>query len=237
MKKIAFIFYLTWTSFAAQQEAVGQNIDYNKVIPPNAATQISFEEKLVRLAWNNDPESESIRRAVNLAEQDKKTALSEWMNIVSIQSNINEFNINPQRDVFGRSAFFPRYNIGARINLGMLISIPSNMERARLSVSMAEAAVKDRKLALRALVLKLYNLYVMQERIYRLQSELTLDVENAHNLAELRFKNGEIGFDEYTVTRSSYNQAQISLFTAETSYKNAKLDLEELIGVPIEDVK
>ncbi len=216
---------------------MAQKVDYNTVIMPNVASQIEFEEKLVRLAWNNDPESEAIRRSVKLAEQDNKIAAAEWLNIVSVQGNANEFNINPQRDVFGRSSFFPRYNIGARINLGMLLTIPYNMEKTRQSVIVAESMVNDRKLALRTLVLKLYNNLLMQEKLYRLQAELALDVENAHNLAEVRFKNGEITFDEYTVTRSSYNQSQMSLITAEAAYKNAKLDLEDLIGVKLEEVQ
>lgn len=235
MKKIAWIVGFAFCLATGHSRA--QKVDYNAIIKPNSASQLEFEEKLVRLAWNNDPESEGIRRYVDVAQQNHNIAAIDWLNIISLQGNLNEFNINSDRDVFGRSAFFPRYNVGARINLGQLFTIPFNTQRSRQEVLIAEAAVNDRKLALRTLVLKLYNNLLMQEKIYRLQSQLTLDVENAHNLAELRFKNGEITFDEYTVTRSSYNQAQISLFTAETAYKNAKLDLEELIGVRLEEVR
>ena len=57
--------------------AMAQKVDYNAIIVPNLASQIEFEEKLVRLAWNNDPESEAIRRSVKLAEQELRAAALE----------------------------------------------------------------------------------------------------------------------------------------------------------------
>ena len=34
-----------------------QRVDYNKIILPVGATDISFEERLVQLAWQNNPAS------------------------------------------------------------------------------------------------------------------------------------------------------------------------------------
>ncbi len=38
----------------------GQSVDYNKIILPAGAANVSFEERLVQIAWMNNPLSEIV---------------------------------------------------------------------------------------------------------------------------------------------------------------------------------
>lgn len=228
---------LTWIILFLSCIAKGQGVNYDEIILPQNKPTDDFAEKLVRLAWINDPESEIARRNVTLAEYDVKLAGVDWLNIISFQGNLNEFNINPTRDVNNRSQFFPRYNVGARITMGMLFTIPINTKKSKEQWSVAEAMLNDQKLALRSNVLQLYNNYLMMEKIYKVQSELAMSAESAHQVGEDKFKEGSISFEEYATTKSSYNQAQVTFYQAEAAYKNAKILLEEVIGVKLEDVR
>lgn len=197
----------------------------------------SFAEKLVTLAWENNPGHEVVRRNVNVAEYNVKLSGLEWLNIVSFSGNLNEFNINPGQDMYNRSQFLPRYNVAANLSLGMLFTIPTNTKRSREELMITRSVVENHRLTLEAEVLRLYNNYLMQESIHNLQSEMAMDAENNLKLGEQKFKNGEMSFDQYSELRTSYRQARISFFQAEASYKNAKVSLEEFIGMKLEEVQ
>jgi outer membrane protein TolC len=216
---------------------LGQNVDYNKVILPESSQATEFEEKLVQLAWRNHPSNEALRREVNIAEYDVKQSNVSWLENIRISGNVNEFTLNQASDPFGRAAYFPKYNIGASVTLGTFFTIPYTIKKSREAAIISQANVNAQKLAVRNEVLKLYNEYVMRERIFKLQSQALLDNETSHKLEEQRFRRGDITFDVYSTSLAAYNDALIAQLEAERNFKNAKLDLEEWIGMRLEDVR
>jgi outer membrane protein TolC len=217
--------------------ALAQNVDYNKIILPDYTKSPDFAEKLVQLAWKNHPSNELIRRDVNVATYAVRQSAAPWLDIINFRANMNEFTINPQADVFGRSAFYPRYNISANISLGMFLSVPYTTKMNKEKLLQAQASVNVQKLSVRNLVMKAYNEYVLREKIYKVQSQLLMDNETSHKLIEQRFKNGETNFETYSASLSNYSSMSIGQLEAERNFKNAKLDLEQLIGMRLEDVR
>lgn len=215
----------------------GQNVDYNKIILPDYTKTADFGEKLVQLAWKNNPENEAVRRNVNVATVDVRQSTTAWLNVVSFAANMNEFTINPQADLFGRSAYWPRYNIRASISLGELFSIPYTTRRNKELLAIANSNVNSQKLHIRNAVLKAYNEYLLREKIFKVQTQLLMDNETSHKLIEQRFKNGEINFETYSTSLSSYSNMTINQMESERNFSNAKLDLEQLIGMRLEDVR
>jgi outer membrane protein TolC len=215
----------------------GQNIDYNKIILPDYSKSADFGERLVQIAWKNHPDNEAIRRNVNVATVDVRQSVTAWLDIFSFAANMNEFTINPATDIYGRSAFWPRYNVRANISLGQLFSIPYTTRRNKELLSVAHANVNSQKLLVRNSVLKAYNEYLLHEKIFKVQSQLLLDNETSHKLMEQRFRNGEIDFTMYSTSLTSYSNMTVSQLQAERNFKNAKLDLEQLIGMRLEDVR
>ena len=230
MKKIILLLVISAPLF-------GQNVDYNKIILPENSQSSEFEEKLVQLAWRNHPGNEALRREVNIAGYDVKQSNIAWLDNIRITGNLNEYNINKQADTYGRADFFPKYNLGASISLGMFFGIPYTIKKSREVLVISQANVNAQKLIVRNTVLKLYNEYVMRERVFKLQSQALLDNETSHKLAEQRFKRGEITFETYTISLTAYNDNMIGQLQAERDYKNAKLDIEQWIGMKLEDVR
>jgi Outer membrane protein len=215
----------------------GQAVDYNKIILPEGSQGSEFEEKLVQLAWRNHPDNEVLRREVNIAGYNVKQSNASWLENIRVSGNLNEFTINKAADPFGRAAFFPKYNIGATVSLGTFFTTPYNIKKNKEALIISQANVNAQKLVVRNTVLKLYNEYVMLERIYKLQSQAMLDNETSHKLAEQRFRRGEITFETYSTSLAAYNDVMVSQLQAERDYKNAKLDLEQWIGMRLEDVR
>jgi outer membrane protein TolC len=217
----------------------GQNVDYNKIILPESSQSSEFEEKLIQLAWRNHPDNEALRRQVNIAAYEVKQSNTAWLDNIRLAGNVNQFNIDKRADALSdyRSSFYPLYNISASVSLGMFFNIPYTIKKNKESLVISQANVNAQKLAVRNTVLKLYNEYVMRERIYKLQSQALLDNETSHKLAEQRFKRGEITFEAYTQSLATYNDFMVAQLQAERDYKNAKLDLEQWIGMRLEDVR
>jgi outer membrane protein TolC len=230
MKKIIFLLFVTVHAF-------GQNVDYNKIILPDHVQSPDFAEKLVQIAWRNNPLNEVLRREIKLSEYQVKKNAGSWLDIIQVTGNLNEFTINPDADARNRRLFYPRYNVRAGISLGMFVNIPYQTKMDRQALAIAESNLDARKLEIRNIVMKTYNDYLLREKIYKIQAQVFSDVENAHKLLEQKFKNGETSFESYSASQGNYNRASIVLLTAETDYKNTKLDLEQLIGMNLEDVR
>lgn len=214
-----------------------QKVDYNKIILPDNATSDDFAEKLVRLAWQNYPLNDVYRREATMARQMIKISKAQWLDIINIQGNLNEFVLDPGTDVLGRSAFYPKYNIRADISLGMLFKIPADVRKSREYFHVAQANVNAQKLAVRNAVLKAYNEYLLREQVFKLQAQVLVDAENTHKVMEERFRNGEVTFEEYSQSLQALNETKIAYLDAENLFKNARLDIEQWIGIPLEEVR
>jgi outer membrane protein TolC len=193
-------------------------------------------EKLVQLAWKNHPTNEILRRQVNIARYETNRTTADWLDVLMVQGNINEFNIDKPETTQNVPQFWPRYNFGLRLPLGIFVntSIDSKQNRQRLVI--AESEINAQKLEVRRIVLKAYNDYLWREKVLKLQSEQFSDIESNFKLVERRYANGEITFDQYSVSQTNLNRASIQFLEADRDFKNAKLDLEQLIGVRLEDV-
>jgi outer membrane protein TolC len=237
MRKILFLLLVTVNAF-------GQTIDYNKIILPNHIQSPDFAERLVQLAWQNNPGNEILSHDKKIAEYSVKRNNADWWDIIQLQGNVNEFTkdrLDNPRDVDpddnARAGFYPLYNFRASVPLGIFTRTTFNKRIAREQVAITQSTIEARKLEIRNVVMKTYNDYLLKEKIYKIQTQIFSDVENGHKLVEQKFKNGEVTFEQFSNSQANYNRSSIVLLTAETDYKNTKLDLEKLIGVALEDVR
>ncbi|MGM0579207.1 MAG: TolC family protein [Bacteroidota bacterium] len=231
-KTILTLAILIMISFNANS----QSIDYNKIILPEGISDIGFAEKLVQLAWQNHPANDDVKKSVALAKYDLKIGKIDWLDGFKMTGNLNEFNIDPSRDIIGRSIFFPRYNFSVSFPLGQLFTDPMVTKKNYIKVDMAESRVNTVKINLRKEVLSAYNNYLMFDEIYKIQSIALEDSEMNHSIIEESFKQGEETYDKYSASNNQINQKKISKIQAANDLQNAKLLLESLIGIPLEDV-
>ncbi len=217
----------------------GQTVDYNKIILPETTQATDFAERLVQLAWRNHPSNEALRREVDIAAYNVKQSNASWLENIRISGNLNQFNLDKRADALSdyRSAFYPLYNFGVTVTLGTFFTTPYNIKKSREALVISQANVNAQKLTVRNTVLRLYNEYLMREKIYKLHSQTLLDTETSHKLAEQRFRRGEIMFEDYATSLETYNNSVIAHLEAERDFKNAKLDLEQWIGMRLEDVR
>jgi outer membrane protein TolC len=227
---ITFIVILVFHSVASAQK-----VDYNAIILPADARGVEFSEKLVRLAWINNPSNSILENQVNVADLDMKLAKRNWLNQFNVTGNLNEFTLNPQAmpDV---PLFFPRYNIGATITLGNFAYDPLKVRIRKEEKEIAIKSINSQKLAIRAEVLRKYQTYLTNQELYLVRAEALEAALASFSLAEQKFKSGEISIENYNAALENFNTHKTQKIIAEGNLMLAKIDLEELIGVRLEDV-
>ena len=218
------------------KSSFSQNIDYNYIIIPEGAQDLTVEERLVQLAWKNNPVSNINNNNIQIAKHNLTLAQTSWLDNIVITGNVNEFVISPESDEFNRAQFFPLYNIGARISLGELIINPQKAKIARVEYENEMERLNQQKLFIRAEVLRRYNAYTSSQAIMEIQSEKTENALNTFNLVEEQFLNGNSPVETYNAAYNNYKNEQIELERLENDVRIAKVNLEELIGVDVETI-
>ena len=232
MKKAFLILFL-----AISGVSFGQEVDYNTIILPPGAADISFSEKLVRLAWQNNPANRIVETQQQISDIETDLARWSWLDNFRITGNINEFTLNPEADVLGRGAFYPKYNVSGTVNLGYFVNIPLEVKKKKAEYTLAGYSIDQQKIQIRAEVLRRYEQYLMAREILKVESEAQEDLFATLSLAEQNFRNGTVTIEEYNGVLEKYNNQRIRKITAQGNFNQAKISVEEMIGVRLEDVK
>lgn len=217
---------------------VAQEVDYLKIIPP-AGTTTDFAEKLVRLSWVNYPGNKAVEANIDIAEQELVIARWSWLNRITVSGNLNEFTLTGggPSEIGGRAILYPRYNIGITLSPGMIFQLPAETKRAKESLNIAQYNVNEQKLLVRKAVLQRYQEYLMHKQILEMESNMLESVKTEFQIKEDRFKKGHVMLVDYNESASLYMAQQRQKLQAETNYISAKLELESLIGMRLEDVR
>jgi outer membrane protein TolC len=226
-------------------EALAQTTDYNKIILPKTVENNDLGERLVQIAWDNNPNNKVALKQKEVAVQNLRLARWQWLDNIYGMANYNEYVVketdptvtqNPNY-IEKYNPFWPMYNIGVRLSLGDLVSNPVRTKKAKEEVSIASENINARKLQLRSLVLTHYQNYVMNKELLKIQNEIAEDANAAFSLAEQKFKDGDLSFEEYNKALKAFNEERVRRITAENSFMLSKIKLEEIIGVRMEDVE
>lgn len=214
-----------------------QNVDYNSIILPYNVSDISFEEKLVRLAWQNNPANQILDYQTNISDIEVKQARWSWLDDWRLQGNLNEFTLNENADVGNRAQFFPKYNVTGMIRLSYFVDIPLEVKKKKQEVLISKSNINMQKLAIRAEVLTRYQTYLMNRELLKIQTEIVEDLYASLSLAEQKFKNGEITLTAYNIEQDRYNNQRVKQINAQGDFNISKIAVEEMIGVKLEDVQ
>lgn len=240
MKLITWHLALLLTLFLVTPFFVqAQEVDYQKIIPPVTSPSEDFSEKLVRLAWNNNPANKAIQANVAIAEDNVTLARWQWLERINISGNVNEFTLTggPNEETRNRALFYPRYNIGISLSPGMIVQIPAKTRQAKQALTIANYNVNEQKLQTRKLVLQLYQDFLLSKQILEMETRMSESSTSGFQITEERFKRGQVMLEDYNQAAAAHIAQQRQRLVAESTYIRAKLELESLLGVKIEEVK
>ena len=212
-----------------------QTVDYNKIILPDRISSVSFEEKLVQLAWSNHPSNRVAQQNLEIAKNQKKMAQWSWLDNISAVGNLNEFTLNPDQNE--RANFYPRYNFSVRITLGTLVQTPLAVKESEYNIKNADNLINLRKLQVREDVLVELERLKERFKFIRVREQVKEDYFNMYKAAEDQFLKGEITIERYRGAVQVYSLRTEEVIQAQSSYNQSKLAMEALIGVKLEEVE
>lgn len=230
-KTLLFIPMLTALSLPCLN---AQQVDFDKVVQPLEAKARDFSEYLVQLAWQNNPEAAIVQAELLNARDESKNIRKEWTRDLAATFNINEANVRATNS--NSNIFFPRYNVGATINVFDVLSQKGKNKISKREVEIAAHKINERKLQIRTETLSRYANYKLAKAVLQKRSLAEQDIYASYILVQQLYKTDEKTLEDYTAASKLYYQAQEDRLKAETDVLLAKYQLEEMIGVKWEGV-
>ncbi len=222
-------------------------VDYDKIIPPDEARHLTMPEKLVQIAWKNQPSVEILNSQREISQQDRKKAKNAWFDYLNLGFNANEYtlglrkNSGPVDPITGKvssgNQFYPIFNASLNLKLSSFAYIPAEKKKAAENIKISDENIKGKKLSLRATVLSTYQEYIMAKELLTLQIEMTEDAAARNALFQQKFKDGKISLDDLNLASNNLLDQKSRQISMEGKVELAKISLEELIGMKLEDVK
>lgn len=218
---VLLVLALSCTQGARAQESLIPDISY------------PYLEKLIATAKKNYPEIKLRQAQVNLAQAAYHQANVSWLDaftasyIYSPKSSLNL--IQP--------TIFNGYQLSVSVNIGQFLAKPFASRGAKEAVRIAEFQQQEYNLTLEANVKRLYFQYLAAQAELRLRSGAIVDGQAAVKQLKYSFQKGETTFQVYNEALTSLYQQGGFKVTAELAMLTAKTNLEEVLGVKLEEVK
>lgn len=233
MKKVFFVIVGMCMSALSQAQVKEASL-YVKLVDAPEVTRL--KAKLVELAMANPGLSVyDAKKEINKYEQTK--AKAQWLNLLTAAGNLNEYTIKNSGTANNNNVFFPRYNFSLMIPLGNLVSIPADVKIAKTNRKVINFTQDEAKLKLKADVLNAYENYSGDKKLLELQAPLMEDALTHYKQIEEKFTKGEkeVGVEDYNAAYRNYNAEMVRKVMLERELRQAKIEIERLIGISLEE--
>lgn len=193
---------------------------------------LDVRERLVQLALQN-PEFEVADRKINIANYELKKAKGDWLTFIAPNLNLNEFTVKPKS---ANNLFLPLWNVTVTMPLNYFSLHKNEVKVARENIYIAQAQKNERFREIRARVLTKYEDFLMYREMLELQNRITQDSYIYYKQRESDFADNLIEIDDFNKAFALYKEQQDKKLQASRNYNVAKIELEQMIGVNLDEV-
>lgn len=191
-----------------------------------------YMEKLVAVAKENYPKVKAVNGRIAVAETAVKGATLSWFNPLSLSyvySPATTLNLsNP--------TFFNGYQIAFSLNLGGILQTPNNIKRAKVELDITKQEAEEYLASLTTAVKSRYLIYLQALRTLKLHARANLDARDVYTQTKLKYERGELTLLDYVSATTGLTTSSQAKIDSEVAVLQAKLALEELLGVKLEEV-
>ena len=187
--------------------------------------------KLVQLATNNSA-IHILDANIRISQAEAENAKKSWLGSLSANGNVNELVVKNSP----AASFFPKYNFGVSIPFDIFTKLKRDRKVADEKVYITKEVRDERFREIKAEVLMRYENYKAKRDITLLQQNFLENELSAYEAAQKSYTDGEIKLDEMNKAYQSYLTEKVKLITLQNDLNVAVIQLEQLIGVPFDDV-
>lgn len=221
---IAFLlfFSLRGNSQSLIDSLISSNFTYND----------SIGYKLISFALEN-PLFNLIDKQIEGSKYDVTAVKGSWLNTVTASFNLNEFNITGVAT--DQNLFFPRYNFGLILPMGIFITKPAQIKSAKANTEVLRYRKEVEINRISTNVLEAYQRFQWNKYLLALQETILRDELLLYKENERKFKNNEIGLGPFTESARRFNNEVNRRITLMKDVNIAKYELETLIGISYDE--
>lgn len=214
--------------------AQAQKKEASLYIPLTDSPEVTqLKAVLVELAMQN-PALKIYDNKLKVAKYQTNKAAAGWANMFQASGNVNEYTLKNNSN---NATFFPRYNFSVTVPLGSFISIPNDVKIARTEKKVIANMKEEEQRKIKADVLNAYELYAANKKMMELSVPLLEDVYNHYKQTEEKFSSGDkdVSVETLNIAYRSYNEEMVRKVMLERDIRQAKIELERLIGISFEE--
>lgn len=229
-KKICLLLSaLLYCMLATAQNAAGPN----RLRPDSSIKDV--RQRLIELALPG-PDMEIADRNEIIAQQMLQRSKRTIMNQLVVTGNLNEFSIKGSQPLQNAGNFFPRYNIGLQIPVGLMFTRAKDIRVAEQNVAIAHAERSKTYGEIKAIILKNYEDFLMHSALLDVQTK-SASAEYLNFLkVESDFENGAATEEAYNEALKKYNEEMTKKINTQRNREIARIEIEKYILVPLDDV-
>lgn len=222
-----------------------QQLDFEQLISLDQRAN-TYEDMLVQLAWLNAPRKQMISEQKKAAEEDVKLAKKSWTELLRANVGIvpggGEFipivdSTDMNNPVILGGTFQPGLSYGVTLDLGFLFTTGHEVKKAKALAKVFDWELNEQKLQIRAETEKRYQEYLLAYEVLKARQKAEIDAEAVYLYFSELFKNGDGEFQDFNQASESYHSAVESTLNATTDIELAKIALEEMIGISLEEAE
>ena len=228
----ALIIVLLFTATVSVAQVKDSSISATTVV---LQADTAIENKLVELALKSPFYTASMHQ-ININELQLKSTKNSWLNLLSLSTTINDQTLKKPEPGVGNTYVYPKYNVGVTIPLGIIFSQGNNVKSARETLALTKDNQEQLARTIKATILAKYREYRNYERMLYIQSELVTSVVAAADQAEDEWDKGKIAKDVYLTVMKTKNEELSKSINLNYSKYQVQLEIEKIIGVPLESV-
>lgn len=232
---ILIILFFSFCNLSEAQDKIPKNLlDTNKIISQNPDTS-DYLEKLIYIAWQNYPDNLAQRYLVDVAEEDLFQRKWSWLDNLNLTY---QYNPEPTSNLnSNNTTSLPRFGIGISVNIGSIFTTPSKIAQGRYYVERAKLGVIQQKLYIRSEVSKRYSHYMGNINLMKIRTQAVNDAQSSLTLVKYQYESGQVNLEEYNKALRTYTDNLERQAVSEMDMLFNKADLEQLLGIKLEDIK
>jgi len=228
-KYIALLVLLFFVNISLAQEAIQESI-----IPSISDTYI---EKLVASAKTHYPKAKTFEDRVNIAHYNIQKANLDWFNILNFNYIYTPASSSGSVTTTTGLSYANGAQFGVGASIGTILQKPGLVRVAKAEYDIAVMNQEEYFLNITAIVKQRYYLYIQQLSNLNWKTKNVESADQITKESKHKFEKGEIPFDTYNGTYLAYSNSVQAKMDAEVAYLIAKSNLEEIIGVKLEEIK
>lgn len=186
--------------------------------------------ELIDSALQHSPEIGFYNARVKQREYEVQVEKLSWARDISFGAQYNYGNLG--------SSVLDQINLGYQFSIGVRLPLSTFVGRSdRIGVREAEREAEiykrdEIRLQVTENVIAEYNKLLLLQRLLRIQSDAKESAEIISEMAETRFRDGELSLDQIGSTTELKAKYNVEYEELRTEFNNTYFRLERLVGVP-----